>query len=172
MVGWWWLPRRLRDGKALLPCLLLGLALGLWSMGWWLEPDIALAEPLSVLIYNSCFGLLLLPAYVLWSRFDLNQFHPSRIEIIALLLLLALYFVFVTIATQPLALPVLPPLLVVILWALLKNRQRTLTIQFPLGAITFKQELPLLLIPITGSLIYTIALTIGLPYPRSKSCMR
>ena len=52
-----------------------------------------------------------------------------------------------------------------VVWALWKNRQRTVTVQFPAGAISFKQALPLLLIPITTSLVYIIALTIGLTLP-------
>lgn len=165
VFGWWWLPRRLRAGRALLPCLLFGLGLGLWSIGWWLEPDVAVAPLESVFVYNLLFGLLLVPAYVLWSRFDLNQFRPSRIEIAGALMLLVTYFVLVTVPTQPLSLLALPPLLGLVLWALWKIRQRSGDIYFPAGSITFKQALPLLLIPVTASLVYAFALTIGLTLP-------
>jgi hypothetical protein len=165
VFGWWWLPRRLRAGTALFPCLLFGLALGLWSIGWWLEPDVAVAPPVSVFVYNFLFGLLLVSAYVLWSDFDLNQFRPSRLEITGALMLLVVYFVLVTVPTQPLSLLTLPPLLGIVLWALWKNRQRTVAVQFPASKITLKQALPLLLIPITASLMYIIALTLGLTLP-------
>ncbi len=165
IFGWWWLQRRLLAGRALLPCLLFGLVLGLWSIGWWLEPDIAIASAESVVVYNLLFGLLLVPAYVLWSRFDLNQFRPSRMEVIGALMLALVYFVLVTVPTQPLALLTLPPLLAIVLWALWKNRQRSVDVQFPAGEITFKQALPLAFIPITASLVYIIAMRLGLTLP-------
>jgi hypothetical protein len=181
MFGWWWLPRRLRESRAIIPCLLFGVALGLWSIGWWLEPDVAVAAPESVFFYNFVFGIPLVPAYVLWGRFKLADFHPSRLELIIATLLLALYFAFITVPTQPLALPVLPPLLALIFWALRdrrkpqpapkhlsgwgRNRQHEPEISPESTPITLKQALPLLLIPITASLVYTGALTLGLTFP-------
>ncbi len=207
MFGWWWLPRRLRESRAIIPCLLFGVALGLWSIGWWLEPDVAVAAPESVTFYNLFFGIPLVPAYIFWSRLSsqivtpshvrssfsspsllaerglggevaLNEsasknspevrgksFRPSRLELIIATLLLALYFAFVTVPTQPLALIVLPPLLALILWSLRRNRQREPEISPETTPITLKQALPLLLIPIMASLVYAGALTIGLTLP-------
>lgn len=170
VFGWWWLPRRLcalRASQAIILCLLFGLGLGLWSIGWWGEPDVSIAAPESVFLYNFTFGLLLIPAYVLWDRFDLADFRPSRVEIVGALIVAVLYFAFVTVPTQPLALLVLPPLLALVLWALRdwRNRQRVAEISVKTGTITFKRALPLLLIPLTASLVYTAALTAGLNLP-------
>jgi len=165
IFGWWWLPRRLHTSRAILPCLLFGVALGLWSIGWWLEPDVPVAAPESVIFYNAFFGIWLIPAYVLWSRFRIADFHPTRIEIIIASILLALYYALVTIPTQPLALLVLPPLLGLILWALQHNRQREAEISPEMIAITSRQALPLLLIPIMASLVYVGAQVIGLSLP-------
>jgi len=165
VFGWWWLPRRLRAGRGLLPCLLFGVGLGLWSTGWWLEPDVAVAAPESVLLYNAVFGLLLVPAYVLWDRFDRAHFRPTRLEITGALLLLVVYFALVTVPTQPLALPVLPLLLAVVLWALWKHRTRDSDIQPVSGKITYQRALPLLLIPLTASLVYMLVVAVGLSLP-------
>jgi hypothetical protein len=154
IFGWWWLPSRLRAGRAIIPCLLFGVGLGLWSTGWWTEPDVAIAPAESIFLYNFTFGLLLVPAYVLWSRFNLADFRPSRIELVGIFILTGLYFVFVTIPKQPLSLVVLPPLLGLVIWALRKNRQRTPEISPKMDAITFKKALPLLLIPLVASLVY------------------
>ncbi|MBZ0280723.1 MAG: hypothetical protein K8L97_08265 [Anaerolineae bacterium] len=165
LFGWWWLPRRLHESRAIIPCLLFGLGLGLWSIGWWLEPDVAVAAPESVFLYNGFFSLLLVPAYMLWSRFKLADFRPTRIEVIGALVLLALYFAVITVPTQPLALLVLPPLLTLVLWILRKNRQHEPEIQIKVAPITLKKALPLLLIPVTASLVYAGALSIGLTFP-------
>jgi hypothetical protein len=165
VFGWWWLPRRLRAGRAIIPCLLFGLGLGLWSIGWWTEPDVAVAAPESIFLYNFSFGVLLVPAYVLWDRFNLIDFRPSRIEIVGVLILTALYFAFVSVPTQPLALFVLPPLLALVLWALWKNKGRDSKFQHTAGTITFIRALPLLLIPLTASLVYTAAFITGLTLP-------
>jgi hypothetical protein len=163
--GWWWLPRRLRASRAVIPCALFGLCLGLWSIGWWSEPDVAQAAPEAIFLYNFSFGLPLVAAYVLWDRFDLADFHPSRVEIAAALILLVLYFVFITVPTQPLALLVLPPLLILVLWALRKNRQRGAAIPIKAERITFNKALPLLLIPLVASAVYAIAFSVGVAFP-------
>lgn len=165
MFGWYMLPRLLRRSRAILACILFGLALGLWSVGWWLEPDVAVAPFGQVFIYNIAFGLLLLPAYVLHDRFDLADFNPTRIEIRGAILLLLLYFALVTLPQQPLALLVLPPLLALVLWTLRKNRQREPDLQPSPAKIRFRGALPLLLIPLTASLVYGLAQSINLRFP-------
>jgi hypothetical protein len=168
VFGWWWLPSRLRAGKAIIPCLLFGLALGLWSTGWWGEPDVAVAAPEWVALYNAVFGLLLIPAYVLWDRFDLTAFRPSRVEIVGALILLLIYFAFVTFPSQPSALIFLPLTgywLAMLFIALGKNRQRMAQLPVKTDTITFKKALPLLLIPLVASLVYALALATGLGLP-------
>jgi hypothetical protein len=167
VFGWWYLPKRLRAGKAIIPCLVFGLCLGLWSIGWWGEPDVSIAAPESVLLYNFTFGLLLIPAYVLWDRFDFKNFRPSRIEIVGVLIVTLLYFAFVSVPTQPLALIVLPPLLALVLWALhaSRNRQYGAENSARTGTISFRKALPLLLIPFMASLVYAVALDIGVSFP-------
>ncbi|MBZ0289605.1 MAG: hypothetical protein K8I30_18425 [Anaerolineae bacterium] len=168
VFGWWWLPQRLRAGRALIPCLVFGLGLGLWSTGWWGEPDVAVAPVESIFLYNFTFGLLLIPAYMLRDRFDLATFRASRLEVVGALILLVIYFVFVTIRAQPSALLFLPLsfyLVVLLLLALGKNRDRVTAMPAKTGTITFEKALPLLLIPFTASLVYTLALTIGLSLP-------
>jgi hypothetical protein len=165
VFGWWWLPRRLREGHGLLPCLLFGVGLGLWSMGWWLEPDVPIASPESVLLYNFVFGLPLVPVYMWWSGYDLAAFRPTRIEITLAIMIAVAYFAFVTVPTQPLALVVLPPLLALILWALWKNRAHTSAIPSGNATITLQKALPLLLIPLAATIIYIVALSVGLTLP-------
>jgi hypothetical protein len=165
IVGWYWLPRLLRNSRAIPACIGCGVMLGLWSIGWWLEPNILIAPAESVWIYNFTFGLLLAPAYSLWSRFDGLRFSPSRLEIWGAVILLAIYYVLVTVPRQPLALIVLPPLLLIVVWALRKNRQHETEIQQPTLPITLGQALPVLLIPLTASLVYTIALNLGIKFP-------
>lgn len=165
VFGWYWLPSLMRQSRATLACLLFGLCLGLWSIGWWLEADLPVAPIEAVFLYNFVFGVLLVPAYVWQSRSRLADFKPRRIEVIGLLILLALYFVFITIPQQPLALFVLPPLALIVLWVLWKNRQREPELQATEANISLRQALPVLLIPLTASLVYAAALSLGFIFP-------
>lgn len=165
MFGWWCLPKRLHQSRAVIPCLLFGLGLGLWSIGWWLEPDVGVAAPESIWLYNGFFGLLLIPAYVWWSRFNIGDFRPTRIELTVATVLLLAYFIFITVPTQPLALVVLPIMLLMSLLALRRNRQHEAEMHTETTPITLKQALPLLLIPVNASLVYTAALIMGFAFP-------
>ena len=173
LFGFYYLPIKLKEGRALLPCLLCGLALGFWSIGWWQEPEVieAIARVgdgllLNVFVYNFFFGLLLIPAYWLFLRFDIANFQPNRFGFGFMLLVALLYYAFVTIPTQPLSLIILPLCLALVLWGLWRNRQReTPFAKSPIASIPFTNLLPLLLIPIVSSLSYAASLMIGLSLP-------
>lgn len=65
----------------------------------------------------------LLCAYWLASRLSLRRFAPARIEIFGALLLIVVYFGLITVPSQPLALIILPPLVLLVLLTLLCNRR-------------------------------------------------
>jgi hypothetical protein len=173
LFGFYYLPKKLKEGRAWIPSLLAALALGFWSIGWWQEPDvmesiarIGDALLMNVFVYNAFFGLLLIPAYWLWLRFDIADFQPSRFDFAAMLTLALLYYAFVTIPTQPLALVVLPLCLAIVLFALWHNRQaETPPQKSSPSTIPFYHLLPLLLIPIVSSLFYLGALSVSLSLP-------
>lgn len=165
MFGWYWLPRLMQQSRAVMACLIFGLGLGLWSIGWWLEPDIAVASIETVFFYNLVFGLPLGLVYLLQSRFSIANFKPSRIEVAGAIILLAITFVMITVPQQPLALFIFPPLALPVLWTLWKNRQHETGLQTTSNQITVRQALPLMLIPLTASLVYAFSLSIGFLFP-------
>lgn len=84
--------------------------------------------------------------------------------------LLFIYYLFVTIPAQPLAIYVLLPLLMVTLVALQRNRQAEAATQDDLTAephlpVTVVQTLPLLLIPLLATGIYGVIEALGLALP-------
>lgn len=172
LFGLVYLPKKLREGKALLPSVLAGLALGFWMIGWWLEPDVQamiadVGDSLlfNVIVYNGLFGLLLIPAYAFWLRYDISDFEPTHIGFGLTLALALFWYVFVTIPTQPLALIVLPICMGLALFGLWKNRQAAPQKEKVDTAIGFTKLWPLLLIPFVSVLFYTAALIFGIVLP-------
>lgn len=165
LFGFSYLPRYLGTRKGILACLLFGLGLGLWSTGWWLEPDISIATVGEVSLYNSVFALILLPVYYFWSRFDIATFQPSRWGFVTMMLIAVLYYAFVTVPTQPLALLILPPCLVFVLWFLRLNLQNSIGLIATIAPFSIRQVLPLLLIPLTASSVYALALMLSISLP-------
>ncbi len=121
---------------------------------------------LNIFFYNGLFGLLLMPVYWLWLRFDIADFQPTRIGFGMMLAIVLLWFAFITLPTQPLSLIVLPICLALVLWGLWRNRQAEAPLQkSKVAAIPFHYVLPVLLIPLVSSLFYAAALIIGLTLP-------
>jgi hypothetical protein len=173
LFGYHYLPHKLKQGRALIPSLLCGLALGFWSIGWWQEPDVTASIAvvgdgllINVFGYNIFFGLLLIPIYWLWLRFECTNFQPTRWGFGVMLTLALLYYVFITVPTQPLALIVLPLCLVLLFWGLWCNRQVEPPLEKSAVSPTpFRNLLSLFLIPLVSSLFYALSLIIGLSVP-------
>ena len=65
----------------------------------------------------------LILAYWLISLLRVSAFRPTFVETVIVLLLALAYFALVTVPTQPLALFILPPLLLIVLLTLYRNRR-------------------------------------------------
>ncbi|MFN8372980.1 MAG: hypothetical protein U0694_08890 [Anaerolineae bacterium] len=98
LFGWYFLRRALRTSTAaaLRVILLLALYYGLWAHGWWSEG--AVHDPSTLFVYFMQLGIPLLFAYLGLERLGDNAFRPTRWGMIVALLLLAAYYVFVTIS--------------------------------------------------------------------------
>ncbi len=162
VFGGYVLPRALRNGRRIaLWCVVFGLCLGVWSTGWWSETTPAAIE--SVVLYNCGFGIGLVAAYV-WR--DKLTFKVNRSAIYSGIALLGLYYVAVTLPTQPLSLVLLPPLLIVTLLTLRRNRRQEA--EHPLEVIrpiTIRRAATLLFIPLTASAVYAAAFMMGMTLP-------
>jgi len=158
LFGWYYLPNALRQSPkaGILASLGFGVFTGLWSLGWWSET--LLAPPGTMVIYYCAFSLLFFIALVLRGRFPRPDFSQPGRGIYIAIGLMVLYFVVVTLPQQPFALVILPPLLVILLLTLRKNRQTELLNPSPSRSmvLTARQALPVLLIPVMASLIYVL----------------
>jgi hypothetical protein len=125
LIGWYALPLILRRGRRRSTAALasaVGVAYGLWALWWWTEAPPAAS--LSAFAAFSIGGTLVLAiAYGLAARLPPVSFRPSRLETIGALALIGAFFAFVAVPSRPVALAVLPPLLLV-LWAALRRNAR------------------------------------------------
>jgi len=164
LLGWVVVPACLSHGTVRRTAWLaagIGAGYGLWSLWWWtIEPPPA--APLAFAVHTLALTLALMLAYGLAPRLGLEAFRPSRVEIGGLVALATAWYAVVTIPTQPLSLIVLPPLAVLLLVALGRNRRcetRPDQIQALLAEPSpgAAQLLALLALPATASGVYVLA---------------
>lgn len=164
IIGWGVVPASLSrgsSGRTAALSIALGAGYGLWALWWWtIEPPPAALANFAA--YTLVLALALMLAYGLAPRLPLQAFHPGKAERGVLFVLAGAYFVAVTVSTQPLSLIVLPPLALVVLVALSRNRRnetRQDQIQAALASPSpgAGQLLLLLLLPLTASTVYALA---------------
>jgi hypothetical protein len=158
MLGWVLLRRLLSGGdrkSLIVTCTLTGFCYGIWAVWWWVEEGTA-NPPLEFLLYTMISTFLLVLAYWLENRLQVDRFSPSRFEWGLLTMILLAYIVFVTIPAAPMALWVLPVCLSITLFLLWRNRR------FMDGEESHHRtiqpgSLPvLLLIPVVSAVLYTL----------------
>jgi hypothetical protein len=170
LFGWYLLQWTLRFASA---WRTLGIAIpagaitGAWSLTWWAEtgertPVITFAAYIGV----ATLGLIL--AYWLISLLRVSAFRPTLVETVIVLLAALAYFALVTIPAQPLALFILPPLLLVVLLTLYRNwRVETrANLLVPLAAypVSLVNVLALLAFPLAAAAVYTLAFEMGFSF--------
>lgn len=166
-VGWYALRRALLAGprSTLLWAAAVGLFFGFWAMSWWVEPDGGVAHPLDFARFAMLTSLLLIVAYWVYDRTVPGFFAPSRIAEIAVAVLLAVYFVLVTVRAAPVAALVLPVLLGALFLALRHNQRlagQGSLLDSPARAGKPWHYLCLLALPLTAIAFYTAAFFLDL----------
>ena len=167
LVGWFTMQWLLRAGcwwRTLIVATGIGAFYGLWAIWWWI--DAPPATPFAdFAVYVFATTTLLACAYWLASRLSMRHFSPMRVETIGALLLIVVYFAIVTLPSQPLALIILPPLVLVVILTLLRNRRNetrediltTLGSTGPSHPVRLRDVLPVFAIPLVASAIYALA---------------
>jgi hypothetical protein len=143
----------------------IGLVYGFWAITWWMEPDGGMASPLDFALFSFTTTLLLIFAYWIYARTIPNVFKPSRIADVTITVLLLLYFIFVAIPKVQVAGLILPPLLFGIFLTLRHNKQaesRDSILESTAGVNKTWHYLGLLALPVTATIIYTAAFSLGL----------
>jgi hypothetical protein len=143
----------------------IGLVYGFWAITWWMEPDGGMASPLDFALFSFTTTLLLIFAYWIYARTIPNVFKPSRIADVTITVLLILYFIFVTIPKVQVAGLILPPLFLGIFLTLRHNKQaesRDSMLESTIGMNKAWHYLGLLALPVSATIIYTAAFSLGL----------
>jgi hypothetical protein len=168
-VGWYAVRKAIHSGirSTLKVAIGIGLFYGLWAISWWTEPNEFIAAPLEFAAYASITTLLVILAYWLYDR-NIAAFKVRRPAKIVIGGLLLAYFVFITIPAAPIAIIVLPILLLIVYMVLRHNAQDATSPSFlddKMGLPPFKNYLVLLVIPLLASVIYAGAYAQGLKWP-------
>ena len=165
-VGWYAVRKALHTsiGATLKIAVAIGVFYGLWAIMWWNEPDQIITPPLDFAAYAGITTLLVIVAYWIYDH-NITAFKMGRIAKIAVAGLLLLYFVFYTIPVAPIAVIVLPVLLLIVYMALRRNHQiekRESLLVDERQPPPLKNYLALLLMPLTALVIYGVAHALGL----------
>jgi hypothetical protein len=144
---------------------LIGLVYGFWAINWWVEPDGRVSPVPEFAIFTFATTTLVIFAYWLanWSSSAPLKWNRWAMAVIAILFVL--YFFFVTVPASPIAIVVLPVLLGLAVWGLRQNRMfesEGSLLEMPGGRTSLRNHLGLLGLPITGTLVYALAMSIDL----------
>ena len=143
----------------------IGACYGLWAIAWWTEPDGGVSSVADFAAFSLVTTILVILAYWLANWSATAPFLPNRRVTLCISGIFILYFLFVTVPAMPLALGILPILLGLVYLGLHRNRlasDETSMINELTGNIPAWNFLSLLALPVTGILVYWIALSLNL----------
>ncbi len=163
-VGWYAVRRALRQSmlRTTLLAGVVGVGYGLWAITWWLEPGIAVATPVAFADFAFVTtGLWILAhAVFAWAAPALRRPNPALT--LAVSALFPVYFAFVAVPAAPIAIGVLPILLVPAAFGLWANRRNPgdgdLLDEAP---IPLRRFLGLGMVPVSAVLVYALAYVFG-----------
>jgi hypothetical protein len=142
-----------------------GACYGLWAIAWWTEPDGGVSSVVDFATFSLVTTFLVILAYGLANWSATAPFLPDRWVTIFISGLFILYFLFVAVPAVPLALVILPILLGLVYLGLRRKRltlDETSMINELTGNVPVWNFLSLLAIPVTGIVVYWIALSLNL----------
>jgi hypothetical protein len=170
LFGWYLLQWSLRFAsvwRTLGIAMLAGIISGAWSLTWWAEtgertPIVTFAAYITV----ATLGLIM--TYWLIGLLRVSAFRPTLVETVIVLLAALAYFALVTVPTQPLALFILPPLLLIVLLTLYRNRRvetrSSLLVPLATYRIRIANASALLALPLTATAVYALAFEVGFSF--------
>jgi hypothetical protein len=101
----------------------IGLCFGVWAISWWGEPDGGVSTVLEFAAFSLIATILVIFAYLLSDWSSAETFSPDRWLMLVIGGLALLYFFFVTIPANPMAIFIMPVLLSLVYLGLRWNRQ-------------------------------------------------
>jgi hypothetical protein len=169
-IGWYALRQKLSSPSPL-PTLklaaVLGVAYGFWAICWWLEPDGGVATLAEFSAFVWITSVLVSLAFWLANWSASVPFAPNRWVARMIYSLFILYFIFIAVPAEPVAIFILPALFGFIYFALRKNKQVEQNDSL-LVTLTSRAHLlhyiSLLAMPLTASAVYALALKFNLQW--------
>ena len=143
----------------------IGACYGLWAIAWWSEPDGGVSSLVDFAAFSLVTTILVILAYGLANWSATEPFLPDCRVTLGISLLFILYFLFVAVPAAPLALIILPLLLGLVYFGLRRTRLAAADLSMInelTGNIPVWNLLGLLAVPVTGILVYWIALSLNL----------
>lgn len=169
IVGWYMIRKLLLEKRYLATLILsslIGTMYGLWATIWWLEPGHNVTPLLEFSLYVFVTTAFLMISYWVYDKIQPFSFQTSRIEKLFLVSLVSIIFIIGTVLVNPLAVLILPPLLVVIYVALKRNKksetQSDLLEVFLNDKVKTVNYFLLLPIPLFTIAVYALALFLNL----------
>lgn len=171
-LGWYLMRRGYHQSKLTRS---LGIAAGLgafwgfWAIFWQLETPEFITRPLDYMLFTWVASLLVTLAYWVTDRTTSpGGFQPPTWMTIPIIILLATYFLMITVPGNPISLAILPVLLIFVYLALRRNRaiesNPSLDMTFQ-SNLPIHRYLPLLAMPLTATIVYTMAISLNLIIP-------
>lgn len=160
-LGWYAVRKALQKniGATLKIAIAVGVFYGLWAISWWTEDNPTIATPLEFAMFAGVTTLFVTSAYWVLDH-NITEFKVRRRPKIIVGALLVLYFIVVTIPSAPIAIVVLPLLLIPVYFVLRRSARTVSTtlIHNPEGhSPPARNYLALFALPMTATGIYTLA---------------
>ncbi len=169
LIGWYFMIKTLTQNnyrRIAVVSLLVGVFYGVWAVTWWLEEGIVMS-PSYFLSYALITSLVLIGSYWMYINLGTPSFILGPWEVCGLAAFFVVWF-YSALKIQPMALFVLPPLLIILFIVLRKNRR---TEQDPhvlavlQGKATWMAYELLLIIPIAATAVYACAFSLNILIP-------
>jgi hypothetical protein len=167
IFGWYLLQWSLRFAsmwRMLGIAVVAGAITGAWSLTWWAETG-ERTPVITFAAYITAATLGLILAHWQISLLRVSAFWPTLVETVIVLLLALSYFALVTVPAQPLALFILPPLLLVVLLTLYRNRgvetRANALVLLAAYPVRLANALALLALPLAATAVYALAFERG-----------
>ena len=160
-IGWYAVRKALHTGAGatLKIAAAIGIFYGIWAISWWTETDQTITTPLDFALFAGITTLLVIVAYWLYDQ-NIMAFKVGRTAKLVIIGLLLTYFVFVTIPVAPIAIVVLPALLLpvyVVLRRIPQSDSLPSMLVSEAAPAPLKNYLALLAMPVTAVVIYGLA---------------
>jgi hypothetical protein len=160
-VGWYAVRKAIHTGmgSTLKIAAAIGIFYGIWAIWWWTEPDQPITGPLDFALFAGITTLLVMVAYWLYDK-NISAFKVGRTAKLVIIGLLLAYFIFVTIPAAPIAIVVLPALLLIV-YVVLRRIPQSDRLPSMLtnkaAPAPLQNYLALLAMPIIAVIIYALA---------------